>query len=510
MSELFPLLPFNSDETPLSWAARQAAFHTGRPMEVFLGDLGISLPDLIQGKPDAILRLCDKAGQDPTPVLHNTVTSLGNRRFKLRHLEFSAEFMTGKLTRVCQKCLAEDRKASHRPNVEMRNRLIWRFEPVRVCPIHKIYLTDINTAHWKKITHELKTLQIDLDVNADHLKDTETVPSSPLQSYVISRLSNDVGPDWCDRQEIDQATRSCEVLGGLIAFGPKMRGSKMSLKLWDDAGKAAWPIVSAGEDAIRSFIQQQLDAPVRKGKPFPSPVHTLGMVYCWLMEERVTKSRGLLLNIVRDEIIKNVPFAPNANLFGAPVTEPRFSSISSIAKAEGIKPTTLKSTLKAAGLLDQPDVKSVIDDRFVEYATVKAFLDIAKNAVVIDHVPKLLNAPISMVQALLDLGILSMLKEHEAIATRFGEVVDIRSVKAVLKFIEDNFEKVVQPPPGVIPLSNFLELVPDSANLVLKLVFECKLEMVFRLRGKHRFASILVSPKEITDALGWQIQNQKI
>ena len=38
MRPLFPVLPFASDETPLSWAARQAAFHTGGRLAPFLND----------------------------------------------------------------------------------------------------------------------------------------------------------------------------------------------------------------------------------------------------------------------------------------------------------------------------------------------------------------------------------------------------------------------------------------------------------------------------------------
>lgn len=69
MSALFPQIQFHNDETSMSWAARQAAFHTGGRVVPFLNDLKIPVFDLARGKKEAIERLCAIAGQDPTPVL---------------------------------------------------------------------------------------------------------------------------------------------------------------------------------------------------------------------------------------------------------------------------------------------------------------------------------------------------------------------------------------------------------------------------------------------------------
>lgn len=149
MPALFPRIPFIADETPISWAARQASFHTGGRLVPFLNDLHIPAADLVRGAPEAVLRLCDKAGQDPEPVLHNTITATGSRRFKLRDLEFSAEFTTGLVTRICPLCLRNDQAGQRYPNAAMRHRLVWNLSPVRTCPDHGIALCDLRTHKWE-------------------------------------------------------------------------------------------------------------------------------------------------------------------------------------------------------------------------------------------------------------------------------------------------------------------------------------------------------------------------
>jgi hypothetical protein len=49
MSVLFPHLPFDATETPLSYATRLASFHVGRRLVPFLNDMGIKPMALVTG-----------------------------------------------------------------------------------------------------------------------------------------------------------------------------------------------------------------------------------------------------------------------------------------------------------------------------------------------------------------------------------------------------------------------------------------------------------------------------
>ena len=158
MTRLSPRLPFFPDETPLSWAARLAAFHTGGRLVPFLNDLGIALTELVAGATEAITRLCEIADQDPDPVLHNTIHALGERRFLLRDETFAAEMTIGPVTRFCPACVAEDDVGEYRPDVSRRGRLIWRLHSIRVCPIHHVTLISRRLNKWDDIAHELSVL----------------------------------------------------------------------------------------------------------------------------------------------------------------------------------------------------------------------------------------------------------------------------------------------------------------------------------------------------------------
>lgn len=199
MACLFPRLPFVPDETPLSWAARQAAFHTGGRLVPFLNDLGIALVDLVAGATEAITRLCDVADQDPDPVLRNTIHALGERQFLLRGEAFTAEMTTGPETRFCPACLAEDDTGHHRPDAMRRGRLIWRLHPVRVCPVHHLTLISRRLNKWDDITHELSVLVPEDQRALLALAETTPCPQpSPMQDYVLARLEGRSGPAWAD------------------------------------------------------------------------------------------------------------------------------------------------------------------------------------------------------------------------------------------------------------------------------------------------------------------------
>lgn len=105
---LLQMIPIDiQDPGPLP--PSRPAFHTGGRLIPFLNDLKISVGDLARGQTEAVVQLCDKAGEDPAPVLHNTISALGGRRYKLRHLEFAAEFTTGPAMRFCPICLRADK-----------------------------------------------------------------------------------------------------------------------------------------------------------------------------------------------------------------------------------------------------------------------------------------------------------------------------------------------------------------------------------------------------------------
>lgn len=494
MGKLFPHIPFVHDETPLSWAARQAAFHTGGRLVPFLNDLEVPAIDLARGLPEAVNRLCDKAGQDPNPVFHNTITGVGPRRRQLRGCAFSSEFTTGMDTRICPHCLAEDQHGQTRPDVAVRHRVMWRLVPVRTCGVHGVLLRDIRTGAWHDQFHELQGMADDIAALQEVTADEVRQPSK-LQAYVENRLAGQVGPEWMDGQDIDQAVRATEMLGGLIAFGPAQSAATMTSRMWDEAGRAAWDVVSGGEQALSQFFADALAACARQ-EGQARPRKAFGMLYSWLSASRLSKDPGPIRDLLRDAIVENTPMVTGHVLFGEPVEKPRLSTISSIAKVEKLHPKTLRNVLVAGGLVTadaELDGGSVI----VDYWQARDLIDAAKHAMGFTAVADMLNASRPVVQALLELGVLTRVQETSASGSKVGKAIDGRSVEKVKRYIERDLLTVAEAPEDFDHLAKAAERSRTKLKVILDLMFKGHLTETFRLGSATGFASILVKPSEV-------------
>lgn len=496
MSVLLPKLHFQSDETPMSWAARQAAFHTGGRVVPFLNDLKVPVVDLARGKREAVERLCSIAGQDPAPVFKNTITALGDRRYRLRECEFSAELTTGIVTRFCPLCLSEDRDEHALPKAAVRHRLHWRLGLIRTCGKHNIPLENVRMGKWNDMLHEVQAM--DDAVSAAYIAACSLEPRnpSPLQSYVEDRFEGIPGPVWLDGQAIDQACRATEILGGLMAFGPEQKAAEMTEDMWNTAGRVVWPIVAQGGAAIREFLSKNLQIAVNmNGRP--SPRNSFGMLYGWLFSNRLSKDSGPIRDIVRNVIIENVPLVPGQMLLGKHITSPRLASIASIAKAEGLNSKTLTNILKLAGVIDGSQPLKGARNIIADYALATPLIERAKHATPVTRVPYMLSASRPLVSALIELGQLRRIQDHDGLKSKVGKAVDGRSIQQVLKFIQGSFEIVDDVTEGHVHLAKAAEKTRVPLRVILGLLFGRHLKNVYRLKDQPGFSSVLVSPKEI-------------
>jgi len=500
MSILFPKLQFHPDETPMSWAARQAALHTGGRVVPFLNDLKVPAVELARGQRDAVERLCETAGQDPDPVFANNIEALGNRRYKLRGCEFSAEFKTGVVTRFCPLCLEEDRDGHNLPRAAMRHRLHWRLAPVRTCRKHRIPLTDVRLGKWNDMLHEVQAMDDAVSAASVSAQSSETRDPSLLQSYVEGRLEGATGPDWLDNQAIDQACRAAEILGGLMTFGPEQKTAKMTEDMWDTAGRIGWPLVNDGDAAIREFLRERLLTAVRKDG-HPSPRTSYGMLYGWLFSSRLSKDPGPIRDVVRDIIIENVPLVPGQMLLGKQINAPRLACITSIASAERLHPKTLANILKLVGVIDATQPTKGARNVVVDYALAKPFIERVKHTIPVTQVPAILAASRPMVAALIELGQLRRIQNHDELKSKVGKAIDGRSIKQVMSFIKDEIAVVDKPLEEHVALAKAAEKTHLKLLLILELLFGGHLKNVCRHKDQPGFSGVMVSASEIMDRI---------
>lgn len=496
MANLFPKLPFVADETPMSWASRQAAFHTGGGVAQFINDLRIPLLDLARGQRSAVERLCQIAGQDPDVVLANNIEALGTRRYGLRGHPFAAEFTTGLVTRFCPLCVQEDCVGGGDPRALMRHRLQWRLSTVRTCNVHHLPLSNVRRGKWDDTIHELQAMDDTISEETSRAKSLTLRRPSALQMYVEHRVVGAFGPGWLDVQDIDQACRATEMLGGLVAFGPAQKAADMDQDMWDAAGRAGWSLVVEGPLRIQEVLVNQLRSCVRMNG-HPSPRNAFGMLYGWLFASRQSKDPGPIRDIVREVIVENVPLVPGQMLLGEVVERPRLASIASIAKAEGLHPKTLTNVLRVSGVINDATMVMGARNVVADYQKARTLIDATKYAVPAIRVPDVLTASRPLVAALLELGHLTRIQDHEAVRSKVGKSVDGRSIQRVLKFIEDEFEIVAEAPEEHFPLAKACEKCRVTLSVILELLFGGHLKSVYRLKGQNGFAALLVSPSEI-------------
>lgn len=64
------------------------------------------------------------------------------------------------------------------------------------------------------------------------------------------------GPDWLDTQDVDQASKACEMLGACRVFGARTNLDKLSLRDWSEAGSAGFEAARDGVDGLRKTLEE--------------------------------------------------------------------------------------------------------------------------------------------------------------------------------------------------------------------------------------------------------------
>lgn len=493
MNTLFPSLPFASGETPLSWAARQAAFHTGGRLTPFLNDFDLRLSALARGERDTVLRLCEIAGQDPEPVLRNTIAATGKRRYRLRSEEISTAFTTGPVTRYCPLCLKEDRASEVRPGAGSRHMLAWMLAPVRTCARHGLALVEARSGRWDDIAHELQEIVPRAAADLERLAAGQVRREpSPLQAWVLGRLAGRAGPDWLDAQGIEQAVRATEMLGAVLTFGPDRKAAEMTGEMWDIAGRAGWDVTSGGEAAIRAALAALME----KG-PVARPRGCYGMLFNWLSSSRLAKAPGPIRDLLREHILDTVPITRGHVVLGIPVTEPRLGTVASVAAAERLNPLTLRNIFVAKGVVPVSRQHEPCGRLIVRHAEVDPIVHRLKNAVPVTQLPEILSASRPLVADLVELGHLRRIQDQALLVSKWGKAVEGADIDALRARLERDFAPVKDTPDHLVPLAKAAEKTRLRLSRILELLFAGRLTRARRLQGAEGFAAIVVDPMEI-------------
>lgn len=497
MAPLFPRLPIRSEETPLSWAARLAAFHTGGRLAPFLHDIEISVGDLIRGATAAIRRLAEMAGEPVDDIARHAITSIGARRASLHGLSFSSEFLTGKTTRFCPSCLAEDGEIRGRTAAARHLRWMWLLRPVRTCPTHGISLLHRTTGAWDDVCRELASLVPESAAELDRL--SRAAPRrapSPLQDYVVNRLMGGQGPAWLDAQDIEQACRATEMLGVLALGEQHQTLSRRSSDEWDEAGRAGWPFVVQGEEGVRAVIEAADDR--FAGAANAGVQRILGSFYIWLAFSKSTKDPGPIREVVRQAIFDRFDIAAGRPIFGVALETRRFYSLKSLAAETGTDARTLASFLEAKGIVHRNGRGDLASNR-MRVAAAEGIEAAAalKSGVPVVQLPRILGATRPQVAALIEVGLLQRLTGRNSAAGIRKLAVHREEVEELLARIHALECIAVETKPGFLCLNKVTQAARVTNSVVLAAFREGQLQKVGRRAGLFGVASLLFNKQEV-------------
>lgn len=496
MPVLFPFLPYDHAETPLSYATRLAAMHLGSSVGPFLSDIGTKADALLRCEGEALDRLADVTGVDVTDFHRNSVRNLGGRQFDLRGNVFSAEFLSSPHTVFCPACLREDNACGTDPARNWRGRLIWTLGPVRTCPSHELILVRRRKAGWDNKYRQLAAI-VPLDGNElNRLIDGgEHRPVSPLQNYVIERLEGAKGPAWLDDQSLEQAVRATEMLGVLLEFGPKAKPGDLDEDQWDAAGRAGFAATSNGENGIRDALQAvQGDYLKQGGKPDRGNV--LGAPYRWLASRKNTKDPGDIRRVMREHIFATLEVAEGKPILGEALPKRRLHSVESLASEANLDPRTLRNILAAKGIVPVQD--KVIGHHVFDADAGRQIAALVKRSTTIKSLPEALNCTRPQAGQLVDEGMLDPIADGRSEAAgRTRKAINDQDIARFIVALHGCARVVDEVPQGMVSIAKAAEKAKVTSIEVIHLVLGGFLQNVLRLRGVDGYAAIHVDPDEL-------------
>lgn len=186
-------------------------------------------------------------------------------------------------------------------------------------------------------------------------------------------------------------------------------------------------------------------------------------------------------------------------MLGRTITEPRWSSISSLARSEHVHPLTLRKILIARQIISADAEDRPCSNILVDYKVGRDVAAAMNRAVPFTALPQMMQASRPMVKVLIDSGLLPPLRE---VGFKHGKVscaVDRNHVEAIFKKLFKLAPIVAVAPAGMFDLAKSAEMSHLKLEMILPAIFLGQLKRVCRLATKKGFEALLVDPCEIRE-----------
>lgn len=377
---LWPSLPYDLEETLLSYADRLSMLHTGRGMERLVRDAGINLEHFTSGRAEAVAAFAKMAGV-PSVNAEQGAIRVFQRGASFQGEHASREFVSPRAARYCPSCLVEDGVKD-----DWRFRLIWAFRHVVRCDHHSSWLID---------TPSKNETNLRLAFNSEELGGSQAAgPDTPdYLSWLRARLQgrSPTGSHWIDNQTLEQVLAASEMLGATLEHGHRVATKKLSAEQTEEATDIGFSIYREGPEAVA----EALDA-IRMTSPASAvqagPLAHYGNLYDWLHRRSNAIDPGPIRDILRDHIVKNSAVEPGTKVLGVEISERKYHTIQSLSAEVDIPRVRLSRVLKKLGQLPEDATEVDCGNAVFEAVKTVPMIEAFKSAVRLQDVPDYLGA----------------------------------------------------------------------------------------------------------------------
>jgi hypothetical protein len=489
--------PILAGETVMSWIARFARDEAGLEPFDFLRIIGLSATEVLEAAPVTLDRLAAVTGVPQARIGQGAFRGVEDRHYEHRGLRFHSLFAPRMRTTFCPACLLADARPDRPGRGRRVGRASWLFSPVRTCPVHDVAL-------FRSAATSLAERFQDMDAVAPADADLEALVAaaprreiSPLQVWFETRLDGGAGPAWLDGQNVEQASKTCEMVGAALLFGVDASVRALSEDQLDAAGAAGFPFAAGGEEGVREALSE-LCRRFRDGGAKGGRQAALGLIYHWLQFHRSGQAKGPVEEVVREFILGTMAVDPGTVLFGRTVPTRRRHSVASLAKRTRLHPKTLNRALVTGGVLPEGDPDRV--DGFLSFdaAAGEALAGRVLGSVPVVHVPALMGCTRRQAELLARSGLLG------GSATAPGTMLHMPAAVDLDSFMDSFLGSAIPVPRRGAGMTDVIAAAKATrwpVYDIVRLVLDGGLERVERCHARREFGAVLVDPEEVRRVL---------
>jgi hypothetical protein len=492
-------VPYMPGETPAGFCSRLALRNACDNVRQFCRLLGLRFQSIVDGSADAIQTLADISGADVELLTVSAARKLGDGRFSLNGQIIMKPMLRRSSVRVCPYCLQED--LNTRPDLGRTaswQRQEWLLSAFRRCAIHG---TSFITSTKQLLPQHVHDFHLAVLSRLESLPDWKAaatpLPTSRFENDLRNRLfgiSRDAA-GWLGHLPFYATAKLCEAVGLLALHGPKVRRDSQSeadMHIACDEGHA---ILDAGRPSIDTFFDDMIKAAWARSEDIGLKA-LFGELYNWLAYGELDPVYDSFREIMRERLLRTLPFEPGDEVMGRPVASRRLWSVHAAAKATGAHQKRLRKLLAAGGLIPA-DTADLSNDRIVFQANTAAaeFLSKVADAMPQRIVGQYIGAPRGQMMMLMEEGFLTPF----IVGGRSGSIKDHAFAKAdtdefLRKLLLDAVGGDLD---GFADIPTTAKKLTMSAVFIVRLILDRKLKRVRRNPDKHGYMSVMVDPNEV-------------